>query len=1007
MTADPQAPIYLVDGFAIIFKNYYAMIRSPLVNLRGENVSALLGFVKQIQQILRHAREQGSRHMAVLLDSGCATFRHEIYPEYKANRDEAPEDLSLQIGYLAKLLELWGIPAYKSPGYEADDLIATLARRASAADHDCFIVSGDKDLYQLIDQRVQILKPDKGRIEQHGSDYARKKWGVSPEQMRDYLALVGDSADNIPGVRGIGPKGAAKLLADYQNLDNIYAHLAEIKPDSTRRKLGESKENAFLSYQLVGLADQLEARVLQQPSWEALWQALELPDKVYGGQFAEGADRGEGNPEFARFLAELGLNQLARDFGLEDTAELGGNNTTTEAPSPLKSGNAGLSQQRALTPPALRSSRTKAPGNGPQMTSTEVLQGYECVTTGARLQEWCQRITRGKIVAIDTETTGLNELADELVGISLATDRHRACYIPLRIDTRCREVAGQTDVNPVPRLLSATQVREALAACLDPEVKVIGQNFKFDYKVLASWGLKVPNVYFDTMIAAWLLDSLHPVGMDALAARYLNLEPIHFKDLLAQATRAAKDELTGPYAAKAKIKSSQMKATFAEVPLEQATRYAAEDADITWQLYQCLEPLLRERGLEQLFFELEMPLVRILGEMELWGIGCNRTELQKYATELEGEISRLETKVRALTGADFNLNSPRQLAEVLFEKLGLPSDKRNKTGYSTDNSILENLRDQHPAIAPLLEYRSLSKLHSTYVKALPEMVLARTRRIHTHFSVIGAETGRLSCKDPNLQNIPVKDSAGRRIRNAFQPEAGWGFLSADYSQIELVVLAHLSGDPGLCRAFQAGRDIHQQTASQLFHLPPDQVSAEQRRIAKSINFGVIYGMSAFRLARDLGLRRKDAQSFIEAYFHEFSGVKSFISHTVAQAAEQGYVETLLGRHREIRQLRSNNHNERSHGERMAVNTVVQGSAADIVKRAMILLDAELARKHSEADWKSRMLLQVHDELIFEAPLAEREALESLVLDVMENAEELDVPLKVNGEWSERSWGELH
>ncbi|WGK69498.1 DNA polymerase I [Candidatus Haliotispira prima] len=1077
----PKAPLYLIDGFAIIFRNYYAMIRSPLTNLRGENVSALLGFVKQVQQVLRHAQEHDSRHVAMVLDSEGQNFRHKIYPEYKANRDEAPADLILQIQSLARLLELWGIPTYKHPDYEADDLIATLARRAGSEGRDCFIVTGDKDLYQLVDSHIRILKPDKGRFGQHDADYVTEKWGVEPRQIRDYLALVGDSADNVPGVSGIGPKGAVKLLSDYQNLDNIYANMNRVKPDGIRKKLEAGKESAALSYRLVGLADRIPE--LEEQPWSQLWQELELPEKVRSGKGAPG------NPGFALFLQELGLNKLALEFdtavekqpaegraepdtmaateGTESESTTQNQNTETE--SEEISGNLFRQQSLALTPPALRnkareqqedteSSPEQNPEQDPQqspqqdqkqgpeaddrvqtaeqatgipVTPTEVLQSYECVTTEEQLERWCQRIARQKIVAIDTETTGLNELADDLVGISLATAKNQACYIPLRANQ-----ANRTGGANVP-LLTAQQVQKALAGCLSPEVKIIGQNFKFDYKVLANWGLKVPAIHFDTMIAAWLLDSLHPVNMNALSVRYLNLEPIHFDGLLPKMPKTPKTAKTAKKSKKSKDaetpelpenaelsevaelpevvqvaevaenKEEQTPQTFADVPLEQAVHYSAEDADITWQLYEHFAPLLREQGLETLFFDLEMPLVRILGEIELSGIGCNRQELERYAIELEAELAGLENKVTKLTGREFNLNSTQQLAEILFNELKLPAGKKTKTGYSTNNSVLEKLLDLHPVIAPILEYRRLNKLHSTYVKSLPEMILPKTQRIHTHFSVIGTETGRLSCKDPNLQNIPIRDAAGRRIRSAFRPQEGWGFFSADYSQIELVVLAHLSADPGLCRAFLEGRDIHRETAGRLFCVPPDKISADQRRIAKSINFGVIYGMSAFRLARDLNLTRNDAKSFIATYFHEFSGVKDFIARTIDLAEEQGCVHTLAGRRREIRQIRSNNKIERGHGERMAVNTVVQGSAADIVKQAMILLDGELAHKKADKGWQSRLLLQVHDELIFEVPPAEKAQIESLVPDIMENACELEVPLKVNGEWSTESWGELH
>lgn len=927
-------PIYLVDGYGVIFKSYFAMVRSPLSNNNGENVSAILGFVNTIQALLK-AME--GRNLAVILDSKGPTFRHERYPEYKANRNETPEELIRQIIWLDELLESWGLPFFRASTYEADDLIATVASRASQQGRECYIISSDKDLLQLVDEHVKVLKSDKGKFISLGVADVGEAWGVSPDQIRDYLAIVGDAADNIPGVKGIGKVGATKLLQEYHSLENIYRNLVSIKPDGMRKKLEEGRAMAELSYELVGLA--YDAPISED------WADYHFPLK-------------ETYPELSGFLREIGLERLARSFAVP--AKTGGQAQQVREKEP-----AADEEGKEEAFPKAASKEAKAGDGAVELPKTNV--EYECVRTLEQLERWCAQIKNAKYIAMDCETTGLDELQDRLLGVSIALGEGLACYIPV-----------ETDELLEGSVLGADVLRSKLQEALDSGCGLIGQNFKFDYKVLSTWGLRIENIYFDTMIAAWLLDSLHPVGMDALAARYLGLSTIQFKEIVPKGQ------------------------TFASVELGIATQYAAEDADITWRLYEKLAPMLEAEGLSQLFFGLEMPLVKILGDMELNGIPCNQGELEAYGSELGSKVADLQAKVMTIAGEDFNLNSTQQLASILFERLGLPSGKKTKQGYSTNSTTLEGLRQLHPIIEPILEYRRLNKLLNTYVQPLPGYINPSTQRVHTHFSPIGAETGRLNSRDPNLQNIPIKDEEGRKIRSAFQAKAPYKFLSADYSQIELVVLAHLSEDRGLCEAFRSGRDIHQQTASTLFFVDAAKVTADQRRIAKSINFGVIYGMSAFRLAQDLGLARQDAKNFIAAYFREFSGVKNFIQQTVASAEKSGVVQTLAGRRREIPQLRSQNKVERSHGERMAVNTVVQGSAADIVKSAMIHLAGEFQQRKLQ----SRMLLQVHDEMIFEVHPDEKANLQLLVPDVMENAYELEVPLKVNIEMGE-SWGAVH
>ncbi len=894
--------LYVLDGYSLIYRSYFAFIRNPLRDSKGNNTSAVFGFFRSLFTILS---DRNPDYFVVAQDSLTPTFRHEKYPDYKITREKTPPDLHAQIEPIEDILRLLSIPMIRVNGYEADDIIAALAARCRKEKRKCYIISGDKDLLQLAGGEVRILKPDKSGFTELGRDEVFEGWGVYPEQIRDYLALVGDSSDNVPGVKGIGAKTAVKLLQEFKSLDGVYDNLEFVSSASWKKKLEDNRENAFLSKDLVRLETELEL-------------PLEQEDLKIG----EG-DRKAAAEQFLRFE----INSLAEELSSDIAVESGR-----------------LSDRES------------------EKKSNE----HETVTDEDALDAWVRRLERAGTFAFDCETDSLDSLSARPVGFSFSDTAGRACYIPLK-------AAGAS-------YLSEEVVRKKLKLLLEnKDLRLIGQNIKYDYKVMKRWGVRIANIAFDTMVAAWVLDSTGgPFNMDNLAERHLNYKTVHFNDIV------SKGEL------------------FDSVDLEQAAAYAAEDADVTYRLYECFEPQLKERGLYKIFSEIDIPLITVLAEMELDGILLDRTILETYGKELERTLAGIEAEIFDLCEFEFNIASTKQLQEVLFEKRKLTPVKKTKTGFSTDTSVLQVLAAEDPVPALVLRHRLLSKLKSTYVDALPKLINTETKRVHTHFNLTGTATGRLSSTDPNLQNIPIRDEEGRRIREAFIPENGKVFISADYSQIELVILAHLSKDEALKEAFLKGGDVHARTAALIFDVEEDKVDADMRRIAKTINFGVMYGMSAFRLSRELGIPRAKAADFITAYFQRYSGVKAFIENTVRTAEKEGKVLTIMGRERRLPTINSKNKTEKMAAERIAVNTPIQGSAADIVKAAMLDLD----RKLSASPLRAKLLLQVHDELILEAAEEDASGCEELVKEIMEKAVSLDIPLRVNVERG-KSWGELH
>ncbi len=973
--------LYVLDGYSVIYRSYFAFMRNPLRNPRGENSSAVFGFVRTLLSLFK---EYNPRRFAVIMDSKTPTFRHEKYAEYKANRDATPDDLHAQIPVIESILEALGVPMVRVEGYEADDVMATLAQICREAGRPCRVISGDKDLLQLVKDPVRVLRPGRDGIEELDRDGVYRDWGVWPEQILDYLSLIGDSSDNVPGVKGIGAKTAVKLLQEFGTLQEIYQHLEEISSKSQRTKLDEGRESAWLSRDLITLAYDAPVPDIDED--------YRLPELNYAAA--------------APLLLEQGMKAQVKEMGLdpgqfdavggagapgEGAGEPGGSAGTgadvgTGPSGGARSAGSPSSGDTASSAAATGTSSEITPGTPPREMAAAVLSAeerqslaaageYELVDTLEKLDSWIEAVRREKTFAFDCETTGLNAIDADPVGFSLAVATGAGCYIALR--------------GPEGQVLPEDATRERLRSILtDDSLRMVGQNLKYDWKVLAKWGIEITNVAFDTMIAAWLIDTTaNGYSMDKLAEDYLSYQTTHFADLFPDAPKGA---------------GKKVEASFAEVPLEDAAHYAAEDADVTLRLYTVLNPLLDQRDVRTIFEELEMPLVPLLARMEMEGIGLDVEELTAYSAELGEQIEAITAEIYELVGHEFNIGSTQQLQKVLFEERKLQPVKKTKTGYSTDNSVMQELAREDPVPEKVLRYRMLSKLRSTYVDALPKLVNERTGRIHTSLNQTGTATGRLSSNDPNLQNIPIRDEEGRRIRSSFVPAGGKHFVSADYSQIELVILAHLSGDEALSAAFREGEDVHRRTASLIFGMDAAEISSEQRRIAKTINFGVMYGMSAFRLSNELGIPRKEAEAFITAYFGTYSGIRRFIDDTVARAEEAGEVRTLLGRPRPLPDINSRNRTVKAGVERVAVNTPIQGSGADIVKRAMLAVNRRLAREQLQ----SRLILQVHDELILECPQDEVDRVKSLVMEEMSTAVELSVPLRVSVETGER-WGDMH
>jgi len=894
MMPNDKPRVYLVDGSSYIYRAYYAI--RHLSNSKGEATNAVFGFTNMLLSLVRDEKPD---HLAVVFDARGPTFRKELYPDYKANRSAMPEDLIPQVPLIKQVVKAFNMPALEQTGYEADDIIATLAKRYAAQGLEVTVVTGDKDLMQIVGERIRLLDTMKGK--HSGRAEVVERFGVPPEQVLEVLGLAGDTSDNIPGVPGIGEKTASSLIQEFGSIENLLRNIDRVKGQKRQENLREYGEQARLSRKLAELVYDVTLDVTLDDL------ALEKPDHA----------------ALTELFKQLEFHKLLQEYSVSVQEQSSGEN-------------------------------------------------YQTVLSEAELDELIDSLKRAGRFALDTETTSLIAVQAELVGLSFAVESGHGWYLP--VGHRYLGVPEQ-----LPLELVLNKLRPLLE---DPQIEKIGQNIKYDALVLRNAGIELAGVVVDTMILSYIT---HPAakshGLDALAADHLNHRMIPY------------DEMTG---------TGKNRICFSEVEVEKATVYAAEDADITWRLAEKLLPQLPAEQPERLFYDVEMPLVEVLTRMEWRGVRIDAGFLGQLSGEMAIKMENLEQEIHRLAGGPFNINSPKQLGEILFEKLHLPKGKKTKTGWSTNVEVLTDLAEQHEIAAKILDYRSLNKLKGTYSDALPKLINPASGRLHTSFNQAITATGRLSSSDPNLQNIPIRTAEGRRIREAFLPKEGWTLLSADYSQVELRVMAHMADVPALKESFAAGEDIHKRTASEIFTVFPEMVSDEMRRQAKTINFGVLYGMGAFSLGKDLGISRKEAQEFIDHYFERYPEVHDYLEAKKAEAREHQYVTTILGRRCAIPEINSSNGAIRSYAERNAINYPIQGSAADIIKVAMVNID----RRLREGNLQTRMLLQVHDELVFEVPPEELERVEELVREDMENAVPLDLPLKVDI-GTGRNWAEAH
>lgn len=925
-------PLVLVDGSSYLYRAFHAF--PPLTNSAGEPTGAMYGVLNMLKSLISQVQPS---HIAVVFDAKGKTFRDEMFEQYKSHRPPMPDDLRKQIQPLHDIIRALGIPLLVIEGVEADDVIGTLAVSASKANQKVLISTGDKDMAQLVDDNIMLINTMNNTLLDR--EAVIEKYGIPPELIIDYLALMGDSADNIPGVAGVGEKTALGLLQGIGSMAEIYANLDKVAelPIRGAKKLGDKllaeKEMADLSYRLATIKTDVALNITPE-------------------QLTLGASNNDQLTEyFGRYEFKRWLNEVMN----------GADSITNNNEQPTK-----INHYQAT--PALAQDNSEEALTAIQIDRSR----YETLLTEADLNRWVEKLKQAKLFALDTETDNLDYMAANLVGISFALENGEAAYLPL-----------QLDYLGAPKTLEKTTALSLLKPVLEnPAIQKVGQNFKYDLTIFARNGIDVQGVAFDTMLESYVLNSTGRHNMDDLAKRYLGHQTISFEEIAGK----GKNQLT-----------------FNQIPLEQAAEYAAEDADVTMKLQQVLwEKLSKEPTLEKLFKEMELPLLGVLSRMERRGVLIDSDALFLQSNEIANRLSELEEQAYVLAGQPFNLASTKQLQEILFDKLGLPVIQKTPKGApSTNEEVLEELAFSHELPKVLVEHRGLSKLKSTYTDKLPQMVNPQTGRVHTSYHQAVTATGRLSSSDPNLQNIPIRNEEGRRIRQAFIAREGFTVVAADYSQIELRIMAHLSQDQGLINAFTQGKDIHRSTAAEIFGVALDEVTSEQRRNAKAINFGLIYGMSAFGLSRQLGIGRADAQSYMDLYFKRYPSVQAFMHDIREKAKAQGYVETLFGRRLYLPDINSSNGMRRKAAERVAINAPMQGTAADIIKRAMIQLDQKL-----QNDPDIAMIMQVHDELVFEVRSEKVAFYSELIKTQMESAADLVVPLIVDvGQGT--NWDEAH
>ncbi|WP_348797615.1 DNA polymerase I [Flavobacterium adhaerens] len=942
-----QKRLYLLDAYALIFRGYFAFIKNPRINSKGMDTSAIMGFMNALMDVIKKEKPD---HLAVAFDKGGSVLRNEMFPEYKANRDETPEAIKIAVPYIQELLRAMHIPIIEVAGFEADDLIGTIAKQAEKQNYKVFMVTPDKDFAQLVSENIFMYKPARmgNDIEIWGIPEVLEKFEIDrPEQVIDYLGMMGDSADNIPGLPGVGEKTAKKFLKEFGSLENLLANTHQLK-GALKDKIEANADLGLLSKKLATIL--LDCPVeFDESEYELSKPDIEKTDALFQ------------ELEFRQMKAQF--DKLYNPTVAEENSV---SETVTPKKTPAKKTNEdqfdlfGFSDEE--------SGETKPHSFYATLENTEHF--YQSIQGDFAVKLLMQNLMNQTSVCFDTETTGIDALNAELVGMSFAFEKGKAFYVPFP--------ENQEEAQALADKFKPFFENEA--------IEKIGQNVKYDLKILSNYGIQIKGKLFDTMIAHYLINPDMRHNMDVLSETYLKYSPKSIEDLIG--------------------KKGKNQKSMRDVPLEDIKEYAAEDADITFQLKQNFSPILDKVETKKLFDEIEIPLIPVLASMELEGINLDVPFLQSMSVEMQQESNALEQKIYETAGEKFNLASPKQLGDILFEKLkiGGAKQKKTKTGqYATGEEVLSYLANDHEIVRDILEWRQMVKLQSTYIDALPGQVDTKSGRVHTDYMQTVAATGRLSSNNPNLQNIPIRTERGRQIRKAFiARDENYTLLSADYSQIELRIIAALSGEENMIKAFQNNEDIHKSTAAKVFNVPLEEVTKEQRSNAKTVNFGIIYGVSAFGLSNQTSLSRKESAELIEAYYATYPKLKSYMSNQVDFARENGFVQTILGRRRYLKDINSANMMVKSGAERNAVNAPIQGSAADIIKIAMINIHKRL----TEENWKSKMLLQVHDELVFDVHNSELEKIQPMIKQEMENAVKLEVPLEVEIGLG-KNWLEAH
>ena len=919
--------LFLLDAYALIYRAYYALIKSPRVNSKGLNTSAIMGFVNTLEEVLT---KENPTHIGVAFDPAGPTFRHEAYPEYKAQREETPEAIRLSVPYIKQILEAYNIPILEVAGYEADDVIGTLAKKAGAMGIETYMMTPDKDYGQLVSSNVFMYRPKFGdkEFEVMGPDEVMNKYGLSsPLQVIDMLGLMGDAADNIPGCPGVGEKTAVKLISQYGSIENLLEHKGELK-GALKTKIETNEEGIVFSKFLATIKTDVPIELDM-----SLLERKKIDEQKLRSLFEE--------LEFRTLINRI----LNKDKKVSNQPSLQGDLF------------------------AVKSTEGKEePVSSNLKTLNDIDYDYQLVDTEEKMNELCGKIFTSSAVSVDTETTSTDAMKAELVGLSFSIEENKAFYVPIPSE---REEA-----------LKIVNIFKGVYE--SPDLMKIGQNIKYDIIVLANYGVKFNGPIFDTMIAHYVLQPELRHNMDYMAEVYLNYKTIHI------------DELIGP---KGKGQKNMRSLSPSEV-----YKYASEDADVTLKLKNIFEVELKKNGLYSLFEEIEMPLVPVLARMEMNGVRVDTESLAETSRQFAERMSTIEKEIHEMAGMDFNISSPKQVGEVLFDKLKIVDKaKKTKTGqYVTSEDVLQNLKSRHPIVEKILDYRGYKKLLSTYVDSLPQLINPKTGHKHTSYNQAVTSTGRLSSSDPNLQNIPIRDENGKEVRKAFIPDDGCEFFSADYSQIELRIMAHLSQDENMIEAFTQGYDIHAATAAKIYKIPIEEVTADQRRKAKTANFGIIYGITVFGLAERMEVSRAEAKELIDGYFATYPKVREYMDRSIQMARERGYTETMFSRRCMLPDINSHNAVVRGYAERNAINTPIQGSAADIIKIAMVRID----RRMQAENMRSKMILQVHDELNFSVFPEEKERLQKMVVEEMESACQMSVPLIADCGWG-KNWLEAH